>query len=213
MGQYQDLTGKIFNGIEVLRPTDKRDRGSVVWVCRCTCGKEFETRASSVKDGHTKSCGCLMHREHRTRTEPQICRHCGEISTRKLPSGFYSRVCSKCANNQGEFSRDDVARMVGSARVRAKKKGLPFNLEAQDLTIPEFCPVLGIKMERGPIAERDSSPSLDRLVPELGYALDNVSVISHRANRIKNNGTADEHRRIADWIDAQTKETANAGTF
>ena len=34
--------------------------------------------------------------------------------------------------------------------------------------------------------------------------------MSYRANRIKNNGTADEHRQIADWIDSQTKEAANA---
>lgn len=33
-----------------------------------------------------------------------------------------------------------------------------------------------------------------------GYVPGNVEVISFRANRIKNNGTADEHERIAQWM-------------
>jgi hypothetical protein len=96
--------------------------------------------------------------------------------------------------------------LVGSAKIRAKKAGVPFDLEPEDLSLPEFCPILGIKLEKGgPISERDSSPSLDRLVPELGYTLDNVSIICHRANRLKSNGTAAELRAIADWMDAQTQ--------
>ena len=64
-------------------------------------------------------------------------------------------------------------------------------------------------MSLGTMKERDSSPSLDRVVPSLGYIPSNVAVISHLANRIKNTGTAEQHRRIADWMDAQS-EAANA---
>jgi hypothetical protein len=52
----------------------------------------------------------------------------------------------------------------------------------------------------------DTSPSLDKINPELGYVPGNVAIISYRANRIKNNGTAEEHRLIADWMDAQTQQ-------
>lgn len=90
------------------------------------------------------------------------------------------------------------------ARKRAKKFGLPCTIKESDIIIPEFCPVLGIKLVRGfTDSNRDGSPSLDRIRPELGYVPDNVAVMSYRANRIKNNGTSDEHRRIADWMDAQ----------
>ncbi len=80
---------------------------------------------------------------------------------------------------------------------------IPFELEFDDLVWPEFCPVLGLKidyfgMEGG---KQDNSPSFDKIVPELGYTPGNVFIISWRANRIKNNGTAEEHRRIAVYID------------
>jgi hypothetical protein len=36
------------------------------------------------------------------------------------------------------------------------------------------------------------SPSLDRVIPELGYVQGNVIWVSHRANSIKQNATAEE---------------------
>ena len=46
-----------------------------------------------------------------------------------------------------------------------------------------------------------SSPSLDRLVPALGYVKGNVQVISWRANKLKGEGTAEDHRLIAEWME------------
>lgn len=76
-----------------------------------------------------------------------------------------------------------------------------------DVTIPELCPVLGIpmKINKGCSTSRDSSPSIDRFVPALGYVLGNVCVISLKANRIKNNGTPEELMAVALWY-------ANKGT-
>jgi hypothetical protein len=43
----------------------------------------------------------------------------------------------------------------------------------------------------------NSTPSLDRMDPNLGYTDDNVRVISMRANQIKSNATPEELLRIA----------------
>lgn len=95
------------------------------------------------------------------------------------------------------------ARMLHSARKRAKKDNLPFSITLKDIIIPEFCPILGIKLERGSTGRPcDSSPSLDKLKPELGYVPGNVSVIGYRANTLKNNATSDELRAIAKWMDS-----------
>jgi len=51
---------------------------------------------------------------------------------------------------------------------------------------------------------RRDSPTLDRILPELGYVKGNVAFLSYRANRIKDNGTMQEHYDIADWIWNQT---------
>jgi len=92
---------------------------------------------------------------------------------------------------------------------RAKKLGLEFNLEPEDFIIPEFCPIFGVKLERGGKGYHENAPSVDRLDPRKGYVKGNISIISFRANRIKADATAAELRIIADWIDAQ-KELTNA---
>lgn len=90
---------------------------------------------------------------------------------------------------------------------RAKKLGLEFNLTPEDFIIPEFCPIFGVKLERGGKGYHENSPSVDRLDPKKGYVKGNISIISFRANRIKADASAKELRIIADWMDAQ-KEPA-----
>lgn len=85
---------------------------------------------------------------------------------------------------------------------RAEKSGIPFNIEVSDVVAPEFCPVLGIRLQRLPGLEmRDEAPSVDRLIPELGYVKGNVIVISFRANRIKNDATIEELQKVANFYE------------
>lgn len=82
--------------------------------------------------------------------------------------------------------------MLTSARVRARQYGFPCTIRKSDIVVPAACPILGIAMVPGVGRQHDGSPTLDRRRPELGYVPGNVLVISLRANRIKNDATADE---------------------
>lgn len=96
-----------------------------------------------------------------------------------------------------QHNADNPARrMVNAARRTAKLRGLPFDLTHLDISIPDVCPVLGIKLEPQFGERSDGSPSLDRIVPERGYVKGNVIVISWRANRIKADATLDEMERL-----------------
>ena len=90
---------------------------------------------------------------------------------------------------------------MNGAKQRARKKELSFNIDLDDIIIPEYCPVLDIKLIRH-VGERsgffDDSPSLDRINPSLGYVKGNVRVISARANLLKNNATIDELQKVLD---------------
>jgi len=101
---------------------------------------------------------------------------------------------------RGHVSKNINRHMLKSAKNRAEKQGVPFDLTASDIVIPSFCPVLGIALKRGVGGWCDGSPSLDRFIPELGYVKDNVCVISHRANMIKTNATVDEVEAVAFWM-------------
>ncbi len=90
--------------------------------------------------------------------------------------------------------------MVYQAKLRAKRQGVPFDLTEQDFEIPERCPVLGLRLEPSKDRAHDASPSLDKVIPEFGYVPENVEIISWRANRLKADGTAIEHEKIASFM-------------
>lgn len=84
--------------------------------------------------------------------------------------------------------------------------GIPFDQEfmtEENLPVPEYCPVLRIRLQENYGKRQDSSPSIDRVIPERGYVRGNVAVISWRANKLKSDGSSDEHRKIADWINGR----------
>lgn len=100
-----------------------------------------------------------------------------------------------------------VGSYFDSARTRAREKGLPFNITVEYLRsiAEDKCPIFHTDFSWGPAGlgrgvQKDNAPQLDRIIPELGYVVGNVAFISHRANRIKDNGTMQEHYDIADWI-------------
>lgn len=88
------------------------------------------------------------------------------------------------------------------ARDRAKKVGLPFDIDADYLEqiFPSDwkCPALGIPMAWG--GDIQNSPSVDRVKPHLGYVRGNIAIISQRANRIKADATSDELVRVAEYL-------------
>lgn len=88
-----------------------------------------------------------------------------------------------------------LRRAIISARHRAKKKGIAFDITEQDVTIPTHCPILGIELQvnNGRATRKNgNSPSLDRIANEHGYIKGNVRVISARANHLKSDATIDE---------------------
>jgi hypothetical protein len=57
--ERKDLTGQRFGRLVALHATDKRVARSVVWHCRCDCGREVDIATTNLTSGHTRSCGCL----------------------------------------------------------------------------------------------------------------------------------------------------------
>jgi hypothetical protein len=93
--------------------------------------------------------------------------------------------------------------LVRSAKHRARRFKVPFAISASDLNWPERCPVLDIPLEYETTSFRERSPSIDRLIPELGYVPGNVAVISMRANRLKNSATPMELEKLAAYTAAK----------
>lgn len=97
----------------------------------------------------------------------------------------------------------DVQRQKFRAKkANATREGWEWSLDFGDLKWPSHCPIFGIELDYYAESRQENSPSFDQIDPGKGYVTGNVQIISWRANRIKNNGTAEEHRKIADYLDS-----------
>jgi len=84
----------------------------------------------------------------------------------------------------------------------AKKRGIPFDLtitELNNLSFPITCPILGIPLKYNRGKAEDNSYSIDRINSNLGYTIDNIIVISLRANKLKNNASKNDLQLIAEF--------------
>lgn len=97
-------------------------------------------------------------------------------------------------------NRNPVRTLIHEATRRAKNRGLVFDLTYEDILplIPDVCPVLGIKLDWGSLpGGNPNKPSIDRIDSSKGYTLDNIVVVSWRANNLKGSATPEELMKIA----------------
>lgn len=108
-------------------------------------------------------------------------------------------------NRDTFYIQDDLlaAQITKFRRKRQNAKGgkWGWSIQMKELEFPSHCPVLGIELDWFAESLQDNSPSFDRLDCTKGYVTGNVMIMSNRANRLKNNGTVEEHRLIADFME------------
>lgn len=152
---------------------------------------------------------CEVHRSpggHSVRKVWCECVDCGEVKLRTKGSLLSRTNLCRCQTKTVDGkSHTPEGVMYLHAKRRAKEQGVPFSIRLEDIAIPTHCPVLGIRLVRAKKGKgfTDTSPSLDKIIPALGYVPGNIAVISGRANRLKNDGTADELMAIAEWMAKQ----------
>ena len=155
----------------------------------------------------------------------KTCTKCGRllpVSDFALRNNRTSGLASRCKDCQSDLSaqyyiRNKEAKNIASslryaelkesdprisllagAKRRTRDRGSPeCTLELDDISIPSICPILGLTLEvnKG-LGATDCSPSLDRIIPTLGYVKGNVRVVSYRANRLRSDATVDELSRL-----------------
>lgn len=172
MNPPRDLTNKIFGRLTARWPVGKNLDLRQCWLCSCSCGKLRVVSGHSLSQGHCKSCGCL-HREVATLLKTNF-RHGKSRKT----EGF----------------------LLYQAKYRARKNKLPCNIDITDIQIPITCPLLGITLfcGKGEGGFVPNSPTLDKIIPKLGYVKGNTRVISHRANQLKHDASLEEMKMLVE---------------
>lgn len=133
-----------------------------------------------------------------------LCKSCREYHS-KLNNGqdknyfkkLRSKVSSEYRKEQSAIDRKSRIKnfkraMYTAAKYRAERKGIEFNIDMEDIIIPDKCPILECPFVYGTSHNYDYSPSLDRIDNSKGYVKGNVMVISSKANKMKNSATLHE---------------------
>lgn len=123
---------------------------------------------------------------------------------------------ARTKRNKQAPSFNRIRHQYNEIKSRASDRGLSCTLTLDKLRAlmdeSTVCPIFNKNYApKGIGCKRDDlSKSVDRLNSNLGYTDDNVVIISDRANRIKNDGTAEEHLQIGIWMLMQEGLTADS---
>lgn len=64
MPLVQDVTGQKFGMLTVLEFVRRNAKREAIWKCLCSCGGVTEVRLANLRNGHSRSCGCLKGKRH-----------------------------------------------------------------------------------------------------------------------------------------------------
>jgi hypothetical protein len=143
------------------------------------------------------------------------CSKCGVIKSvdqyrrdKAKKDGLYSQ-CNECEKKYAQANPVLVqtAHMIKRARNSAKENEIAFNIDLDYIRsiVPSHCPIFKTKLEWSTCRGNGSiplpnSPSIDRIDPSRGYVKGNVWIISHKANRIKNNASHEELKLVTEAV-------------
>lgn len=74
VARKKDISNQKFGLLTAIKATDQTNNGSIVWECRCECGKITYASVRDLNSHHVNSCGCLA-------------RSMGEIKIERLLKG------------------------------------------------------------------------------------------------------------------------------
>ncbi len=163
--------------------------------------KSGHTARRNVKDNNCVECSRLRSKANREKDPDKARRNCvsSELRLKETNPELWQQK-RKQWRQAVKAKHGPIKYMLAIIRDRAKRKGHEFTITRDDLSIPSHCPILGIPLFSTPGKKTDNTPTIDRIDNTKGYIPGNVHVISERANRLKNNGTADELERIAKYL-------------
>ena len=67
MGAKINITGRRFGKLVAIKQVGYSGN-SAIWLVKCDCGKEAEKKSKYLLNGDTKSCGCVLAKDGRTKT-------------------------------------------------------------------------------------------------------------------------------------------------
>ena len=141
----EDLTGHTFGELTALYPTEQRSGSSVVWACRCSCGKLVYVSRPHLLSGITKSCGHAKLVDLRGKRSGRLV---GVKMMKQRYAGFVMWLC-KCdcgsvfllSSSGLKYNRVKSCGCLGKKQnARCPGCGRYFPITLDGTPTPQFCP-------------------------------------------------------------------------
>lgn len=132
--------GRTLGNLTIIGIGEPDKKGETRYICICECGKEFTSRASNIRDGHTKSCGCKKGQAAK-RTAREKRRHAGVYQNTSGNWSAYIFVKGRCVylgtkDSEGEalkLKEDKLRSYVGDTNYEKRDV-----VEPKDIDIDEI---------------------------------------------------------------------------
>lgn len=76
-----NMKDMIFGRLTVIERSENDKHGNTKWLCKCECGNEVVVLGHSLRQGRTRSCGCLLSESSKNRMTKLLTKH-GMASTK-----------------------------------------------------------------------------------------------------------------------------------
>src|SRR5581483_12352522 len=98
MAHKHDLTGQVFHFLTVLSYSHSINNRRPCWVCLCRCGNTVVVKADNLRQGGTKSCGCLKYGPKKKKKHG----HTTKVEGHATPTYHtWVGMKSRCSNKKG----------------------------------------------------------------------------------------------------------------
>lgn len=102
--------GTVFGELTVIAPGKSTNAGGAKWRCLCSCGNQVDVRASSLRIGKTRSCGCKTKQFNAEKTAERNTKHLHACSGRKTAEyicweNMKKRCSPTCRQAKDYFNR------------------------------------------------------------------------------------------------------------
>ena len=157
-----NLTGQRFGKLVVIKREGNAKQGSALWKCECDCGGKTITQSTYLRNGTTKSCGCLKKTTGKNNAQ---WKGYGEIY-----SNYWTNLIRSAKRRNLQF--EITQKMVWEKFIQQKGK----------------CALSGILLKHYPSRTKNKgsdSASLDRIDSTKGYVQGNIRWVSTEINKIK----------------------------
>jgi len=160
--------------------------------CRCKEIKQVSsfTVNNAVKSklaSHCKKCDAVANKVHKDKNREAVLKK-GRAYAAKRSLLFNVRVQA----------------LVNTSRQRAKLNNREHTITLDGVLslwpLDGLCPVFGFKLEFNNKGFRETSPSIGRVDSTKGYTLDNIQVISWKANRLKAYATVEDLEAVVTFM-------------